>query len=322
MNQKTKVLIAYDGSASADAAIEDLPQAGLAEAVEAVVLSVADVWYYPSPADASSPLVTPLDREILRRGEEMRQRAMLALGEKEICAGRAVSRLREFFPSWAIRAETAIDSPGWAIIKKAEEWGADLVVVGAGEHSFMERVQLGSVSQKVLAVCQCSVRVARRSTAVASAPVRLLIGLDGSPHAELAMTTVAQRHWPKGGEVRLISVLDGRLAVAVPSLIPGLARWHRGKESAADNQAWLHWMMEGAAETLKGTGLEVSRVIVQGDPRDTLVETAASWQADTIFVGARGLSGIERFLIGSVSSAVAARAGCSVEVVRGALPNP
>ena len=320
MNRKTKVLIAYDGSASADAAIEDLPRAGLVEAAEAVVFSVADVWYYPSPTDAASPPVTPFDQEILCRGEEMRQRAMRALKECEIYAGRAVSRLREFFPSWAIRAETTIDWPGWAIIKKAEEWAADLVVVGAGEHSFMERLQLGSVSQKVLAVCQCSVRVARRSKAVATAPVRLLIGLDGSPYAERAMNAVAERRWPKGGEVRLISVLDGRLAVAVPSLIPGLARWHRGKESAADNRAWLQPMMDAAVEALKGTGLEVSRAIVQGNPRDTLVETAASWKADTIFVGVRGLSGIERFLIGSVSSAVAARADCSVEVVRGALP--
>ena len=196
MNRKTKVLIAYDGSQSADAAIEDLPRAGLAEALEAVVLSVADVWYYPSLADASSPPLTPLDREVLRRGEEMRQRAMRALGENEICAGRAASRLRELLPSWVIRAETAIDWPGWGIIKKAEDWGADLVVVGAGEHSFMERLQLGCVSQKVLAVCQCSVRVARRGTAVASAPVRLLIGLDGSPHAELAVNAVAQRRWP------------------------------------------------------------------------------------------------------------------------------
>ena len=53
-----------------------------------------------------------------------------------------------------------------------------------------------------------------------------------------------------------------------------------------------------------------------GATAEVLVEAASSWRADCIFLGARGLSGIERFLIGSVSASVAAMAGCSVEVVR------
>ncbi|MFX4689754.1 universal stress protein, partial [Acinetobacter baumannii] len=47
-----------------------------------------------------------------------------------------------------------------------------------------------------------------------------------------------------------------------------------------------------------------------------LIEEAEKWQADSIFVGARGLRGRERSLLGSVASAVASRAPCSVEVVR------
>ena len=47
-----------------------------------------------------------------------------------------------------------------------------------------------------------------------------------------------------------------------------------------------------------------------------LIAEAESWGADRIFVGARGMGGIDRFLLGSVSSAVAARAHCSVEVTR------
>jgi nucleotide-binding universal stress UspA family protein len=48
-----------------------------------------------------------------------------------------------------------------------------------------------------------------------------------------------------------------------------------------------------------------------------LITEAEDWDADCIFVGAKGMRGIERLLIGSVSAAVAARAHCSVEVVRG-----
>jgi nucleotide-binding universal stress UspA family protein len=48
-----------------------------------------------------------------------------------------------------------------------------------------------------------------------------------------------------------------------------------------------------------------------------IVEGAEGWRADSIFVGACGTgSRLGRFLLGSVSAAVAARAHCSVEVTR------
>ena len=50
--------------------------------------------------------------------------------------------------------------------------------------------------------------------------------------------------------------------------------------------------------------------------KSLLLEEAERWGADCIFVGARGLNRLERLLLGSVSTAVAARARCSVEVVR------
>lgn len=49
---------------------------------------------------------------------------------------------------------------------------------------------------------------------------------------------------------------------------------------------------------------------------DQILEEANTWGADCIFVGAKGTTGIDRLLLGSVSSAVSVRAHCSVEVVR------
>jgi len=56
--------------------------------------------------------------------------------------------------------------------------------------------------------------------------------------------------------------------------------------------------------------------LLPGDPRRALIEEVDQWQADCIFVGARGLSQLDRFLLGSVSAAVASRAHCSVEIIR------
>jgi nucleotide-binding universal stress UspA family protein len=309
-----KLLIGYDGSDFSDAAIDDLQRSGLPQDIEATVLTVADAFYPPAVADKDwGP--SPLDQKIRKRAEEMRAQALKALEEAESVAHRGAARLQELFPSWAVRAETDVNWPGWGIILKAEAWGADLVVVGAGKHSLIERIQSGSISRKVLGACEHSVRVGRRSPRHSEPSIRIIIGLDGSPDAECAMEAVAERVWPAGSEAHLITVLEKRLSFLTPSLIPRLARWSSAADSDND-QAWVDRMMKAARAKLQDVGLKISCEVVKGDPTQRLLDAAIDWQADCIFIGARGLSGIERFLIGSVSSDVAARAECSVEVVR------
>jgi nucleotide-binding universal stress UspA family protein len=53
-----------------------------------------------------------------------------------------------------------------------------------------------------------------------------------------------------------------------------------------------------------------------GEPRGLILDAAKSWQSDMIVLGSQGRSGLDRFLIGSVSEAVAVHAHCSVEVIR------
>jgi nucleotide-binding universal stress UspA family protein len=72
----------------------------------------------------------------------------------------------------------------------------------------------------------------------------------------------------------------------------------------------------GAAEKLGSAGLKVSIVVGEREPKTLLCSQADEMKADCIFVGSRGMGRLDRFLIGSVSSGVAARANCSVEVVR------
>jgi nucleotide-binding universal stress UspA family protein len=78
----------------------------------------------------------------------------------------------------------------------------------------------------------------------------------------------------------------------------------------------LRQIFEASADKLREAGLNASVVLKRGNPKYTLVEEAESWRADSLFVGAKGARGIDRFLLGSVSATAAARAHCSVEVVR------
>ena len=72
-----------------------------------------------------------------------------------------------------------------------------------------------------------------------------------------------------------------------------------------------------AASRLRAKGLRAEPCVISGDPKHVLVNFAEDWRADCIFLGATGLTNsFERFLLGSVAAAVAARAHCSVEIVR------
>ena len=56
--------------------------------------------------------------------------------------------------------------------------------------------------------------------------------------------------------------------------------------------------------------------VVEGDPRQMIIEEAHGRNADAIFVGARGLGRVERLLLGKVSTYVLTHARRTVEVVR------
>lgn len=312
MKEIMKILIAYDGSESADAAIEDLKSAGFPKTAEARVLSLADVFLPPpinEEVDNTFPMYVPAG---VRRAHE---RAESKLKQADSMAKQASEKIQLSFPEWQVRHEALADSPAWAIIKAADQWKPDLVVVGAQGHSVLGgRLILGSVSQRVLYEAGCSVRVARGRERNDASPLRLLIGVDNSPYSNAAVEAVSQRHWPKGTEVRLLAVVDTVMPFRPDPSQPAILKWIE----TGDEENWdeIHQIFEPLATKLRSAQLDAAVMIRKGNPTNELIEEAESWGADCIFLGPKGTRGIDRLLLGSVSSAVSARAHCSVEVVR------
>ena len=289
MNQRMKLVIAYDGSEGADAVFFDLPRAGLPRAAEAVVISVAERWLPPIPAYAAME-VPPTEQS--RYWEEQ------ALAQAE----QAAERLGSAFPEWEVSAEAASGSPEREIVRKADQWQADLIVVGSHGRTALGRFFLGSVSQKVAADAHCSVRIARGQAQEGVRPVRIAIGLDGLPGADAAVRTVASRFWPPQTEARLITTVGPYTHAADQGM----------KEEIERAEA----MQAQAAALLREAGIEVSSIVTTEDPKQSILQEAERMGADCIFVGNNRHSGLERFVLGSVSTAIATRAHCSVEVVR------
>jgi nucleotide-binding universal stress UspA family protein len=319
LTKPVKLLIAYDGSLYADTAIDDLRRAGLPQEAEAIVLSVADLWILPSDETTAPP------SRISTSMTEARAAAAKLMDEATLLSTRARDQVQSMFPQWQVSAETAADSPAWGIILKAEESQVDLIVVGSHGYSPLERLVLGSVSQTVLTHAHCSVRVARASGTEPDKPLRILVAVDGSTEAEAAVRTMAERTWPSGTDVKIVTVVNPSLVSAMTSgPLPAEQQAATINKDVEDGN--VNSRLEKILETYEAlarqnlSGFTVSSQVMSGDPKRVLVDEAERWGADSIFIGSRGLNRLERLLLGSVSTAVASRAHCSVEVVRPAKP--
>jgi nucleotide-binding universal stress UspA family protein len=310
-----KILIGYDGSECADAALDDLTQAGLPASGEFHIMSVAEVWLPPPPPSsyeiieearhATSP--AELQREFSKHCAAAKE--MLALAE------RACDRVQTLFPNWKVSADSSCGSAAWELVAKADEWKPDLIVVGSHGRTALGRFVLGSVSQRVLTEALCSVRIARGRVDEPGLPVRIIVGTDGSPASDEALRSVAARCWPPQSEVKVVTVDDPLTPEFLGKVIPPLGKML--EEDRQQERAWVEKISKQSLDLLRGAGIKVSCVLREGDPKQELCKAAEEWNADCIFVGSAGFSNrFERFVLGSISAAVAARAHCSVEVVR------
>lgn len=313
-----KLLIAYDGSSSADKALDDLQRAGLPkEGVEALVISVAEVWMPPPTSSNGNGFNKEDYPDFINELSEKRLKvAESSVHEAETLSRHARERILAKFPKWKVTAEVRNGSPGWEILSCADKFEPNLIVVGSQGRNALGRILLGSISQKILTEAKCSVRIARGKIDVDLLPLRIMIGFDGSVGSQLAVEEILSRNWGENTEVCLLAAIHSLVPTAIGRFIPPIKEFV--KEDFKSETEWIEKIAQSCIHKIETAGLKAKVEVKEGNPKDVLVEQAAKWQADSIFVGAHSYSSIiERFLIGSTSAAVAERASCSVEAVRG-----
>jgi nucleotide-binding universal stress UspA family protein len=292
-----KVLIAIDNSSSSKTVLQAaLTRAWPGDAIFCVLHVVNLQRFERLPA---------LIEDAVREGERLAQEG----------ATRISSAGYEAFP------KASPGHPRSDISCFAKEWGADLILVGSHGHSAIGRFLLGSVAQGVLRTAPCSVEIVRGASVSPSSPMKVVLATDGSDFSLGAAQAVAAQPWPPGSVFKVLSVEElvvvgnqmeaASLSAVYPAtLLEELTTQARERARSA---------VAAAKDVLSGAGLtlDAGDSMPLGDPRSVILETAKDWGADLIVVGSHGRRGLDRFLLGSVSEAVAIHATCSVQVVRG-----
>ena len=146
--------------------------------------------------------------------------------------------------------------------------------------------------------------------------MNVLLAIDDSTCSEAAVNTVLHE-FPAATEVRVIHVVEW------PHDVPISLTFAQGP-AAAEHVLAAHQelrqraqaLVAGAADRLHKAGFRATTCVAEGNPRDEILRVSAEWPADTIVIGSHGRQGFDRFLLGSVLSAVMRRARCSVHVIR------
>ena len=143
--------------------------------------------------------------------------------------------------------------------------------------------------------------------------MRILLAIDDSRFSQAAIETVIEQARPHDTDVRILHVVE-----SPPLLVAReMGGYDPALETALESQKQnAEALVLKAAELLRAHGLKVAATLEVGDPKSKILDVAEEWRADLIVVGSHGRRGFERFLMGSVSDAVARHAKCSVQIVR------
>ncbi|HYW84965.1 MAG TPA: universal stress protein [Spirochaetia bacterium] len=139
---------------------------------------------------------------------------------------------------------------------------------------------------------------------------RIIVGYDGSNNAQRALERAIELAKQSKGELRIVVVAD---IVSYAATASG-GIYKRFNEQARENAVNL---ASAALDAAKLAGVkDVYASDEEGQPADMILTLATEYKVNLIVVGRRGMRALERFLMGSVSTAVINNAKCDVLVVK------
>jgi nucleotide-binding universal stress UspA family protein len=216
-----------------------------------------------------------------------------------------------------------VGDPREELLRAADDYNVDLIVVGARGLGPIRSMFMGSVSQVLARHAHQPVLIARRKADKASDPtLRVLVPLDAIPPSRRMNDFLCQLAWPAQCQGRLMHVVESLFGGELPEWLLERANYAKDEEVA---RTYLHEMentkhrkfdeLTSYRAQLPAAFANEAPIVLEGYPAEQILHTAAADDVDVIVMGRKEMSGFERFMIGSTAERVTLYAPCSVLLV-------
>jgi nucleotide-binding universal stress UspA family protein len=296
MDKFRKLFVAIDFSPSSDEALRQTHERALSTGAELAVCHII-------PNELRSNLLFP---------DISRITALKFPLEMKRIAEAAAVRVAEITGRTEGQFELIVDdgTPQALILSRAEEWLADLIIMGSHGQTSAADALLGSVTDSIIRHAHCPVLVVRPGKRTGG----IIAGTDFSDPALPALRAAADEAERTGAELTVVHSLDLVWApAAYPALAFGGAPFTISAEHIKELEVVATQRLE---ESLKQLNVSGDPVVTTGPAGRALIDIASERKADLIVVGTIGRTGLRRALLGSVAETVAKGAPCSVLIIR------
>lgn len=268
MAKYRKILVAYDGSASAKNALA--VAAGIAQADKSWIKVLAVVPNYQGDLELIG--VTNIKETIEGPGQKL------------------LAEARELAEGSGVHVFTNLEQgePYDRIVHVAEDENCDLIVMGRSGLSHLERELMGGVTARVIGHTDTNVLIVPEAASMKWG--RILVAVDGSKNSESTLNQAISEAKERDARLAAVSVAhtDEEMIALAPEHIQVLVDRSRD-------------ILDDVVEFCSAQGVEVETFVREGEPHVQINRVADEFDATVIYMGTYGRKGLRRLLMGSAT---------------------
>jgi nucleotide-binding universal stress UspA family protein len=309
-----KILFATDGSVNADNALQKVLEREWPAGSSCRVVSIAE------------PLHKTLNAALFGIGD-LAKRAQAEM-EKDLQSHlqECVEKLSGKFGKDNVTSELIKGSPKVELVQMAKTNKSDLIIVGSHGNDPDDN-WFSSVTRALVSSAPCNVEILNPQSLASVEikeethrlqPSRNLVAVSSEHNAEQILATITNRPWPGDSLFRIICVVNPAAQKQSRLFKSKEVEELRAQALSAAKKSAEKLVKETAAKLEdKFPATQLTSEVLEGSPRNVILQTAQDWPADLIMMGSHehDHDRLEHFL-GSTAAAVVWNAECSVELVK------
>lgn len=289
-----RILVGSDLGAASDEAVRQAITLARAERAELAVCHV---------------LPEPQAHTLFPEEHERDIEALAAIEPRTLAAIRA--QVEQFQTAQAVPFDVFVEqgSAYAELVSRAEQWQADLIVVGNHGRAELKHLFLESVAEKVARYAPCAALIARKSPEGA-----VLVAIDLSDPAQLALSAGAREAIRRKRPLVVTHVSDSLSRRAAPAM--ALLGANPIVDSPAVTRERDNLVRQIIENSLKRMEIKAEIRLVSGNPSEEILRLVNSLPAELLVLGTRGRGNVARILLGGVATHMVESAPCSALAVR------